>query len=377
MGAASDYSLKNPYIASFGSSRSLCAPETGKEVCHVCIDVPASDLPFEVGDSLCVLAENHPQLVSDILAAVPCDGSDQVLTAQGETCSLQAALSHSCGITKVTGKFLKAWAELCASDELKAIAADKEQAKAYYDGRDFLDIIVDYPAVELSAQNVVDVLGKVIPRLYSIASSQNFVDDAIELCIGVVEWEHLERQRHGLCSTYLCHRLQAGDKVRIYIHHQKKFKVPTDINADVIMIGPGTGIAPFRAFMQERDAAGGAGRNWLYFGDWQQEHHYHYADEWKMYQDKGSLHHLDLAFSRDQDHKIYVQHLLEKNAAETWKWIDGGGHIYVCGDAKRMAKDVDAALHKIIAEEGGMSEDAAADYVQAMKKDARYQRDVY
>ncbi len=371
------YSIKNPYHAKFISSEELCDPSSGKDTRHIKIALPASELPYIVGDSLCVIPCNHPDLVDAIIAATPCNADDEVTAPNGATCTLKEALSAECTVAKVSSKCLKWYAAHIANAELQAIAEDKEKAKEFISGRDILDLLQEYPASELNAQDLVDKVGKAIPRLYSIASSQNYNAEMTELTIAMVEWESRERTRYGVCSTYLGHRCHEGDDIRCYIHHAKKFKLPENTDTDIIMVGPGTGIAPFRAFMQDRVASEAKGRNWLYFGDWNVDHHYYYKDEWQTYLDAGQLQHLDVAFSRDQEYKIYVQHLIEKNAEETWKWIDGGAHFYVCGDANRMAKDVDAALHKCIAEQGGKGEEGAAEYVKQMTKDGRYQRDVY
>ena len=374
---ASTYSIKNPYIGSFISSDELCPLSSGKDTRHIQINVPASELPYTVGDSLCVIPKNHPELVDAVLHAVPCAGDETVTAPNGASCSLAQALSDYCTLSKISAKCLKWYALTQDNRELQEIVEDKERQKEYINGRDILDLLTEYPPQPFVAQEFVDVLGKIIPRLYSIASSQKYDPSKIELTIAAVEWESLGRKRYGVASTYLCHRSQAADEIRCYIHHAKKFKLPTDGDTDVIMVGPGTGIAPFRAFMQDRVADHAQGRNWLYFGDWRRDDHFYYADEWQAYLDAGQLQHLDLAFSRDQAHKIYVQHLLEQNAQETWQWLDGGAHFYVCGDATRMAKDVDDALHKIVAEAGGKGEEGAKAYIEQMVTDGRYQRDVY
>lgn len=375
---ANTYSIKNPYIGSFISSEALCPISSGKDTRHIQIQVPAAELPYTVGDSLCVIPQNHPELVDAVLHAVPCAGDEVITAPNGETCSVAEALSAHCTLSKISGKCLKWYALTQDVVELQELIEDKEQQKEYIGGRDVLDLLTEYPpSKDFVAQEFIDVLGKIIPRLYSIASSQKHDPTKIELTIAAVEWESLGRKRFGVASTYLCHRCQADDEIRCYIHHAKKFKLPTDTDTDIIMVGPGTGIAPFRAFMQDRVADNARGRNWLYFGDWRRSEHFYYGDEWQAYVEAGQLQHLDLAFSRDQEHKIYVQHLLKNNAQETWEWLDSGAHFYVCGDAARMAKDVDDALHKIVAEAGGKGEDGAKAYVEQMIADGRYQRDVY
>lgn len=374
---ASAFSLKNPYIAKFVASTELCPISSGKDTRHIQLGIPASELPYTVGDSLCVIPRNHPDLVEAILAALPQTGEEQVTVSNGAECDLREALTAHCTISKISNKCLKWYANIQENPDLRAIAAEKTTIKEYVAGRDLLDLLTEFPSKDVTAQELVEMLGKIIPRLYSIASSQKMVPDMIELTIAMVEWESHERTRVGVASTYLGYRCEPNDQVSCYIHHAKKFKLPTDTSTDVIMVGPGTGIAPFRAFMQDRVADKATGRNWLYFGDWRRDDHYYYADEWAEFKEQGYLHKIDLAFSRDQEHKIYVQHLLEKNAEETWAWIDSGAHFYVCGDASRMAKDVDDALHALIAGAGGKGEEGAKEYVEQMIADGRYQRDVY
>ena len=373
----SAYSIKNPFVGTFVKSQALCPAGSGKDTRHIQIAIPASELPFTVGESLCIVPDNHPDLVAALLEQLPCAATEMVNAPNGSACTLREALLSHCTISKISNKCFKWYAALSGDAALQAIAEDKEQMKAYLDGRDVLDLVTAYPVAAFPAQDLVDKLGKIIPRLYSIASSQKLIDDKIELTIAMVEWDSHERLRYGVASTYLGHRCQPGDQVRCYIHHAKKFKLPADTSIDVIMVGPGTGIAPFRAFMQDRVADKASGRNWVYFGDWRKADNYYYESEWQAYIDAGQLQHLDVAFSRDQEHKIYVQHLLEQNAEETWAWIDGGAHFYVCGDASRMAKDVDDALHALIAKQGAKGEAGAKAYVEAMIESGRYQRDVY
>lgn len=371
------YSIRNPYKAPFLKSEALCEISSGKDTRHIQIGAPATALPYVVGDSLCVIPRNHPELVAAIIEQLPCAANDMVIAPNDKKCTLEEALRSHCMVSKISSKFLKWYVAAQGDAELQAIAEDREQAKTYTDGRDVLDLLTEYPLRQASAQDIVDNVGKAIPRLYSIASSQKKSPEMIELTVAMVEWDSHNRKRYGVASTYLGYRCETGDEVRCYIHHAKKFKLPENGDADVIMVGPGTGIAPFRAFMQDRVADGARGRNWLYFGDWRRADHFYYADEWQAYVDAGQLQHLDLAFSRDQDYKIYVQHLIEQNAEETWEWLKGGAHFYVCGDANRMAKDVNDALHKVIAEQSGLGEAGAVGYVQQMITDGRYQRDVY
>lgn len=369
------YSIKNPYTAHFESSQALCQGTGGKETRHIVIQSPADKLPFEVGDSLAVLPENHPELVQAILAKLAIPADTEVKNQKEESTTLEKALTESFSITQLNPKTVKFWASL--NNDLTKISEDKELLKTYCDGRDLLDLINEYPVKNIPLQELLGELKNILPRLYSIASSQSLIKDKIELTIAMVEWESLGRKRQGLCSTFLGHRLKTGDTVKTFIHNAKSFKLPENDSTDMIMIGPGTGVAPFRAFLQERQARGAKGKNWLFFGHWHRAEHFFYQEDWQNWQNQGLLSKIDLAFSRDQEEKIYVQHLMEKNAQELWQWIENGAHFYVCGDAKHMAKDVELALKNAIKDHSGMSEEETTKYLNQMKKEKRYQKDVY
>ena len=252
----------------------------------------------------------------------------------------------------------------------------KEVLTAFLHDREFADLLEEFPSAKLTPQEFVDHLRKLMPRLYSIASSPRVHPMDIHLTIAVVRYETNHRQRVGVCSTFLADRVQVGSThFPVFVSHSH-FGPPPDPARDAIMVGPGTGIAPFRAFVQDRVAVGATGRNWIFFGDQHRATDFLYEDEWHQWLEKGVLR-LDTAFSRDQLQKIYVQDRMREKAAELWDWIKAGGYFYVCGDAKRMAKDVDVALHDVVAQQGGMDPATAAEYVKLMKKEKRYQRDVY
>jgi len=253
----------------------------------------------------------------------------------------------------------------------------KEVLTAFLYEREYVDLFAEFPSAKLTPQELVDLLRKLMPRLYSVASSSKVHPDEVHLTVAVVRYQTNHRDRVGVCSTFLADRMQLGSTLApVFVSHSH-FGLPEDAAKDVIMIGPGTGIAPFRAFMQERVAMGATGRNWVFYGDQHRATDFLYENEWLDWQAKRALTRLDLAFSRDQVHKVYVQDRIRENAAELWRWIDGGACFYVCGDARRMAKDVDVALHDVVAQEGGMGVDRAAEYVKMMKREKRYQRDVY
>ena len=252
----------------------------------------------------------------------------------------------------------------------------KADLEAYLYGREVIDALLEFPAAKFTAGEFVKVLRKLQPRLYSIASSPKAHPDAVHLTVAAVRYESNGRKREGICSTFLADRAEAAP-VPVFVHTAKHFRVPENLSTPVIMVGPGTGIAPFRAFLQERKAAGGTGKNWLFFGDQKAATDFLYRDELEAYQQEGVLHELSLAFSRDQAEKIYVQHRMIEKAAELYAWLEAGACFYVCGDASRMARDVDAALHQVVEKAGGKSPEEAAAYVEELKKSKRYRKDVY
>jgi sulfite reductase (NADPH) flavoprotein alpha-component len=297
--------------------------------------------------------------------------------------SLREALTSRLALAKPTRKILETLAAKASGEADRAKLAvllapeNKDQLAGYLEDREYIDLLTEFPSAKLAPQELSDHLRKLMPRLYSIASSSKPYPNEVHLTVAIVRYETNHRSRVGVCSTFMADRVELKNTPVPVFVSDSHFGVPEDGSKDIIMVGPGTGIAPFRAFMQERIATHATGRNWLFFGDQHRATDYLYEEEWVQWQAQGALARVDLAFSRDQLLKIYVQDRMRENAAELWSWIKGGAHFYVCGDAKRMAKDVDVALHDIIGAHGGMDAPAAAEYVKQMKRDKRYQRDVY
>jgi len=357
----------------------LSADDSEKDTRHFEIDLTSWGLNFEPGDSVAVYPTNDPDLVNEILRALGAIG-DEPVTAGKVQKPFREALLKDFSITQPTPKFLKAIAERAsAAPMLKELLHPdrKGDLQNYLWGVEVIDFLLDHPSAKFTPDEFVALLTKLQPRLYSVASSLRVFPDRVHLIVDVVEYESRGRTRKGVCSTFLAQR---ADKVPVpvYPSSAKHFHMPEDLNTPLIMIGPGTGIAPFRAFLQERQALGAKGKNWLFFGAQRQKCDYAYKEDWENFSRDGLLTRLDCAWSRDQAHKIYVQHKLLENAPEIWKWIDKeGAQFFVCGDARRMAKDVDAALRKIVQEQGGKSVDEANAYVEQLKTDKRYKRDVY
>jgi sulfite reductase (NADPH) flavoprotein alpha-component len=375
---ASPYNRTNPFPGKLTVNRSLCGEGSEKDTRHFEIDLSGWGLSYEVGDSMTVWATNDPALVDEILKAICASGDEKVKSPKGET-TLREALLRDCRITQTTPKFLKMIAERASAAPLITELLDparKEDLDRYLWGMEAIDFLLEHPSIKISPQDFVDVLAKLQPRLYSIASSLKAHPDQVHFTIDVVRYTSHGRQRSGVCSTFLAER---ADNVAVPVFpNASKFRLPEDGNTPIIMIGPGTGIAPFRAYLQERQAIGAKGKNWLFFGSQKSACNYFYREEFDAMQKDGFLTRLDLAWSRDQENKVYVQDKMMENGAEIWKWLDGeSAHFFVCGDARRMAKDVDAALRKIVADHGGKDPDAANEYVEKLKSDKRYKRDVY
>ena len=376
--AASPYTRANPFPSKLVVNRSLCGEDSKKDTRHFELDLTGWGLNYEVGDSMTVWPTNDPALVDEILKAICAKGDEPVKSPKGDT-TLREALLRDCRITQTTPKFLKMITERANAAPLLKELLDperKEDLDRYLWGMEVIDFLSEHPSIKISPQEFIDTLAKLQPRLYSIASSLKAHPDQVHFTIDVVKYESHGRMRKGICSTFLAER---ADKVPVPVFpNASKFRLPEDGNTPIIMIGPGTGIAPFRAYLQERQAIGAKGKNWLFFGSQHRHCNYFYEDEFDGMTRDGFLTRLDLAWSRDQADKSYVQHKMLENEAEIWKWLDGeGAHFFVCGDARRMAKDVDAALRKIVQEQGGKDVDAANEYVEKLKSDKRYKRDVY
>lgn len=372
----STYSRKNPFPARLTATRRLTAPGSGKETLHFEVSLAGSGLVYEVGDSLGIFPSNDPAEVEAVLSAAGLTGGEAVESAGT---NLREVLTRQATLREPSRQLLAAVLEKCPDAGELTELIDPEAKSVmddWIDGREVVDILQAYPRAKFTADELVKVLRKLQPRLYSIASSPKAYPQDIHLTVAVVRYELHGRARQGVCSTYLADRVNGGT-MPVFIHSAKHFRQPEDASVPVIMVGPGTGIAPFRAFLQEREVLGATGKTWLFFGDRNRSTDFLYEDEIEAWREKGVLHRLDTAFSRDQAEKIYVQHRMVENAAELWRWLEEGGYFYVCGDASRMAKDVDEALHRIVEEAGGRSKEEAAAYVEELKKAKRYRKDVY
>ncbi|MBI5690204.1 MAG: sulfite reductase subunit alpha [Verrucomicrobia bacterium] len=368
------YSRTRPFPARLVASRNLSGTGSAKQVHHVVFDLAGSGLSYEAGDALGVVPHNCPALVDEVLLALGCDGEEAVPAPDGSTMPLRRALTECYDLGRPSPELA---ARLAPGDG----AANADGRGAVFCApapRHVIDLLAARAEPRLPPADFVRLLKRLQPRLYSISSSPRATPGEVHLTVGVVRYALHGRARLGVCSTYLATRAVPGEsRVGVYVHHNPAFRPPPSGDIPMIMVGPGTGIAPFRAFLQERQAAGARGRNWLFFGDQRAATDFLYHDELAALQRDGLLTRLDTAFSRDQAEKIYVQNRLLEHATEVFAWLEAGAHFYVCGDAQRMAKDVDAALHTIITRAGGRTPEEAAAYVRALGAAKRYARDVY
>ena len=378
MPAAPPYTRTNPFPAKLAINRTLCGEGSEKDTRHFELDLKGWGLNYEVGDSMTVWPTNDPALVDELTKKIGAKGDEPIKGPNGDT-TLREALFRDCRITQTTPKFLKSISERAVngapllSELLKP--ERKQDLDTYLWGMEVIDFLIEHPSIKWTPQEFVDTLAKLMPRLYSISSSLKAHPEQVHFTIDVVHYESRGRKRKGVCSTFLAER---AEKSPIPVFpNTSKFRLPEDGNTPIIMVGPGTGIAPFRAYLQERKAVGAKGKNWLFFGSQHEHCNYFYKEELEEMKRDG-FSRLDLAWSRDQAAKSYVQNEMLENADEIWKWMDSAGaHFFVCGDARRMAKDVDAALRRIIQEKGGKSEEQTNEYVEKLKSDKRYKRDVY
>lgn len=374
----SPYSRTNPFPAKMVVNRRLNEGNRSKETRHHEISLAGSGLTFEPGDSMAVYATNDPPLVEETIRALGATGDEIVPAGKNETAPLRRALLRNYTITTPTPKFLKAIVERASAAPLlkELLQPDhKHDLQVYLWGMEIIDFLLQHPSAKFTPAEFVSLLTKLQPRLYSVASSLRVFPESVHLIVDVIRYESHGRQRKGVASTFLAERCN-DHPVPVFPSVAKHFRLPEG-DADIIMVGPGTGIAPFRAFLQERRAVGAHGRNWLFFGAQHEKYDYSYGEEFEELKKKHFLTHLHCAFSRDKEHKVYVQHRMQENAAELWRWLDAGAYFYVCGDALKMAKDVDAALRSIVQEQSGKSPEEAQAYVEQMKVDKRYKRDVY
>ena len=366
----------NPYMAKLKSSTPLNAEGSTKDTRHVVIDLGDSGIEYEAGDSMGIFPENDPRTVDAILADIEASGGEKVKAPSGENKLLRQVLLKEVDITKPSDEVIALLAESAADTE-EAEDLRMLSERGAEEGQSLLELLRVYPSARPDVQKLVDELGPLQPRLYSIASSARKHPNEIHTTVAVVKTAVYGRGYKGVASTFLAKRLSRNGEVPVYIQRSDEFRVNVDPDHPAIMIGPGTGIAPFIAFLQEREARGDAGRNWLFFGNPESAKDHIYREQLEQWRNDGLISRLTLAFSRDQQDKVYVQNRMREQAREFWAWLEAGAVIYICGDAERMAKDVDAALHDIVAEQGGMSEAEARRYVETLASEHRYLRDVY
>lgn len=371
------YSRTNPFQAELLENINLNGRGSNKETRHLELSLEGAGLSFEPGDSLGIYPQNDPELVEQILNELEWDSETTVTVKQGDVRTLKDALLSFYEITVLTKPLLEKVGQLLSDKEQQEHLENEEKVKGYIEGRDLLDLIRDFGSWGKSAQEFVSVLRKIPVRLYSIASSLTAYPDEVHLTIGAVRYEAHDRGRNGVCSILAAERLKPGDSLPIFIQHNENFKLPKDPEAPIIMVGPGTGIAPFRSFLQEREEIGAEGRSWLFFGDQHFVTDFLYQIEWQKWLKSGVLTKMDVAFSRDGDNKVYVQHRMLEHSRELFEWLEEGAYFYVCGDEKNMAHDVHRTLIEIIKMEGGMSCEQAEEYVASLQQQRRYQRDVY
>ena len=369
------YNKNNPYSSQLLVNRML-TEGSDKETRHFEFSLEGSGLSYEPGDSLGVLPLNCSGVVDDLLTAVGFSGNEEVALVENKI-NLRDALLNNFACTVLSKIQIKKFNEIAQVDALAEMLKieNKDSLIDYMWGRELIDLFLEYPQPDLSVEDFTGLLRPMPPRLYSIASSLSAHSDEVHLTVAVVRYDTHGRKRKGVCSSYLAERV--GESIPCYFHPNKNFKLPEDSDKSIIMVGPGTGIAPFRAFIEERQATGAPGKNWLFFGDRSHRTDYLYGDEWGEYKKDGILNELDLAWSRDQTEKVYVQHKMLEKGAELWDWLQNGALFYVCGDASRMAKDVDQALRTIAQQQGSMSEEDSTVWVKTLQKEKRYLKDVY
>ncbi len=372
---SSPYTKEAPLSAALSVNQKITGRDSEKDVRHIEIDLGESGLRYQPGDALGVWYQNDPALVKEMVELVWLKG-DEPVTVNGQSLPLSDALQWHVELTVNTANIVENYATLTRSESLLPLVGDRAQLQHYATTTPVVDMLRFSPA-QLDAQALVDLLRPLTPRLYSIASSQAEVENEVHITVGAVRYEVEGRARAGGASSFLADRVEEEGEVRVFIEHNDNFRLPTNPETPVIMIGPGTGIAPFRAFMQQRAADEASGKNWLFFGNPHFTEDFLYQVEWQRYVKEGVLSRIDLAWSRDQKEKVYVQDKLREQGAELWRWINDGAHIYVCGDANRMAKDVEQALLEVIAEFGAMDAESADEFLSELRVERRYQRDVY
>lgn len=374
-GSVSQYNKQNPFAAELYTNQKITGRDSTKDVRHIEISLAGSGLTYQPGDALGVYFSNDAALVRELLLLTAI-ARDTPVKLAGDTLTIEQALTDQLELTQSYPAFVEKYAAATQNAALTALAGDKAALRAYLSERQIIDIVREHPGL-LSAQQLADALRKQQPRLYSIASSQAEVEDEVHLTVGVVRYDAYGQPHLGGASGFLAERLAEGDKVKVFVEHNNNFRLPQSDDTPVIMIGPGTGIAPFRAFLQERDARGASGKNWLFFGNPHFTQDFLYQLELQNYLKRGVLTKLNVAFSRDQAQKVYVQDKLRQYGSEVWQWLQNGAHLYICGDANRMAKDVQQALIDIVQQHGGKTAEQAQTYLDELRVAKRYQKDVY
>jgi sulfite reductase (NADPH) flavoprotein alpha-component len=383
--ATNPYSRKNPFQAELIRHDRLTGQGSSKDTRHFVLSLAGSGLTYTPGDSLGAFGRNSPELVDELIGLLGFDPGSRVTNGKCQAATFREALLREYTVNRANRKVMSGLAERIPQGEsrnrLMEIIDNSEVLSEYIDTRDYVDILKDFPDARFeSPEAFLAQLSPVVPRLYSIASSHDAHPGEVHLCVAVVRYDTHGRPKKGLASGFLADHADLFVKnIPVYVQESRSFRLPKDRATDIIMCGPGAGIAPFRAFLEQRILEDATGRNWLFFGEQHRATDYLYAPEWAEYQERGKLHRLDLAFSRDQSYKIYMQHRMREQAKELWSWLRGGAYFYVCGDAKHMAKDVHQALIDIAQKEGGMTPEAAAEYVNVtlMRTEKRYLRDVY
>jgi sulfite reductase (NADPH) flavoprotein alpha-component len=379
-GSDSEYSRTNPFHAEVLENLNLNGRGSDRETRHIEISLEGSNLQYEPGDCLGIYPENHPRLVDELIEAMGWKAEEPVtINKNGDMRPLREALLSTYEITVLTKPLLEQAAKLTSSNSLKELleAGREQELRTYINDRDLLDLVQDFSLKGVPAGEFVSILRKIPARLYSIASSSKAYPDEVHVTVRTVRYETQGRDRYGVCSVQLAERVKPGETLPVYIQHNPNFKLPESPDTPIIMIGPGTGVAPFRAFLGEREESGAEGKTWLFYGDQHFTTDFLYQLEWQRWLKEGVLTRMDVAFSRDTDQKVYVQHRMLEKSRELYQWLQEGACVYVCGDEKKMAHDVHATLATIIEQEGGFNPEEAAEYLTRMQQQKRYQRDVY
>ena len=371
----SQYNKANPFPATLITNQKITSRQSDKDVRHLEFDLADSDLHYQAGDALGVWFDNDPKLVDEVLSLVQIDPTTEV-TIEGKAQTISTALLSHLELTQNTPAFVKGYAALANNEQLNDLVADNQALQELVQRTPIVDVLHKFPT-KLNAEQLVSLLRPLTPRLYSISSSPAEVGEEVHLTVGVVRFEHEGRARSGAASSFLADRVEEYGAVRVFVEHNDNFRLPNDTTKPIIMVGSGTGVAPFRAFMQQRVADEANGKNWLIFGNPHFASDFLYQTEWQQFAKEGFLHKYDFAWSRDQEKKIYVQDKIRENSTALWQWLQEGAYFYVCGDASKMAKDVEQALLEVMAKEGNLSLDEAEDYLNELREEKRYQRDVY